>query len=617
MEKTILIKKHKYNLFSVFYLVGTGEIVLLLIFTLISSLTPFLSYWGLGKIVDKIKSIKTYNTNFIYTLVLIIGIFLVTGDTFEAIRWAYSTFLEGKIYLSLKKHLLDKISRHQFLDIFEDYKIADSFNLANKIIPSFNNFITSFVMVFSGILGSLPFFYIGIITKWWVPLLLLIGFLPSIYIKYTLEEKLWAFEIREQEEYKEAMILEDVILGKEYAKEIKLYNRSKYFLKKWYDKSFKLLKKNIKIKNKTIIQTVAGSLFEGLIDSFVVYYLFLLIKQNKLSIGNFVFSITTILHLRHNVYYVLLFGVDIKMMFKKLTPYFKVLDYRGENNLNKKYNLKKILDKQNIQINKYKSKNANYKNLIYENENYEIVFENVYFRYPQSENFVLKNINLKIKNKEKIAIVGLNGAGKTTLIKLICGFYLPSNGNYFFRGKNIEKIQIENLRENFTAVFQDFAKFPLTLRENLLLDDVKNKDDLIIKYGKRLRFDLDNKLDLRLNKKFRNSIELSTGQLQKLALIRSLLFDRDIIILDEPTSLLDPQIEYTILNSMIDMMKNKTAIIVTHRLSLCTKVDRIIVIHNGEVVEMGTHNELIKLNKIYSDMFKKQSEFYVNDLNIQ
>lgn len=249
----------------------------------------------------------------------------------------------------------------------------------------------------------------------------------------------------------------------------------------------------------------------------------------------------------------------------------------------------------------------------------EIVFDHVSFRYPGKEQYILQDFSLKIHAGEKIAIVGLNGSGKTTLVKLLCRFYIPDEGQILLNGRNIYEYNEEEYNSFISAVFQDYKLFSFSLKDNILLGKTENPEDINIAlkksgFSQRLKT-LDNGLDTLYSKEFdKNGVELSGGESQKLAIARACYKDAPIIILDEPTASLDAVAEYEIYAGFEKLVENKTAIIISHRLSSTHFCDRIIVINNGTVFEDGTHQSLMaKESGLYKKMFTTQAAHYFSD----
>lgn len=247
-----------------------------------------------------------------------------------------------------------------------------------------------------------------------------------------------------------------------------------------------------------------------------------------------------------------------------------------------------------------------------------IIFDNVTFTYPGNDSPTLKNLNLKIDKKERIALVGINGAGKTTLIKLLLRFYDVSNGEILINNINIKEYTPESIRKCFTVMFQDYVNYAFTLRENIRISDIErpNKDDDILEACKKSGADqiyrkFENGLDSYIYKEFEESgIELSGGENQKIALGRTFYRNGEFIVLDEPSSSLDAESEYILFKKMFELCDGKGVILISHRLSNVVLADRILVIEEGEMIEQGTHSDLMKKNGRYATLFRYQSERY-------
>lgn len=247
---------------------------------------------------------------------------------------------------------------------------------------------------------------------------------------------------------------------------------------------------------------------------------------------------------------------------------------------------------------------------------HEICFENVSFQYPRSEEYVLRNVNLCLKQGEHLSLVGLNGAGKTTMVKLLCRMYDVTEGRITLDGVDIREYATEEYRKIFAVVFQDFRLFAFSLKENIAFSKKARKEQIekVLKLSGFYEdaLELPEGLDTMLFKSFdENGTELSGGQKQKVAISRALYRDAPIVILDEPTAALDPLAEYDIYCKFHELVRNKTAIYISHRLSSCKFCDRIAVFANGTIKEYGTHEELVNLpGGIYATMFEAQAQYY-------
>lgn len=252
-----------------------------------------------------------------------------------------------------------------------------------------------------------------------------------------------------------------------------------------------------------------------------------------------------------------------------------------------------------------------------EAEDFEICFKDVSFKYPGSDKFVLKDINLSIHSGEHIALVGSNGAGKSTFIKLLCGLYAPTQGSVYFNGIDIQTINRSAYFKLFSPVFQNTNVFAASVADNIALGEVENADTKKVEQclSKTNMLDKINKLpggvQTELLKVFSDSgVELSGGEYQKLAFTRALYKDGDIFILDEPTAALDAIAESELYQSLDSLLRDKTIVFISHRLSSTQFCDKIVFLDQGEIVEEGSHMQLVGQCGKYADMYEKQACYY-------
>ncbi len=250
---------------------------------------------------------------------------------------------------------------------------------------------------------------------------------------------------------------------------------------------------------------------------------------------------------------------------------------------------------------------------------HSLSFENVFFRYPKTEKWILEDVSFTIKEGESVAIVGRNNAGKSTIVKLICRLFDVDKGRILWNGEDIRNFAYEDYLEELACVFQDFKLFPFTIRENLTgiiqkgkpapnqrLDEVLDQVDMKDKVT-RLPNGLDTYLDKTVNE---DATEFSGGQRQKLAIARAIYDDSSLAILDEPTAALDPLAEAEVYSHFADLIRGKTAIFISHRMSASRFCDRILVLEDRRITGDGPHHKLVNQNDLYHSLYEAQAQYY-------
>lgn len=248
-----------------------------------------------------------------------------------------------------------------------------------------------------------------------------------------------------------------------------------------------------------------------------------------------------------------------------------------------------------------------------------IEFVNLTFKYPKTEKPVLENISFKINKGDKISIVGINGAGKTTLIKLLCRLYQPTSGEILINGHNIFDYEYKTYIEKISAVFQDYKLFAFSLKENIIASQTCVEEEVSNCVNKVGLAEKIKQLPQGLNSFYGKSydeqgIELSGGEIQKVAIARALYKKASLVILDEPTSALDPLAEADIYQNFNNLVLNKTAIYISHRMSSSVFCDKIIIIQEGHLIAYDTHHHLMQdENGLYYKLFISQAKNYQID----
>ena len=245
-------------------------------------------------------------------------------------------------------------------------------------------------------------------------------------------------------------------------------------------------------------------------------------------------------------------------------------------------------------------------------------FENVSFRYPHTDIWAVQNLSFHLHPGEKLALVGENGAGKTTLVKLLARLYDPSEGRILLDGTDIRAFDLAEYRQKTGIIFQDFVKFQFKVKENIAVGDIEDfENESKMKEAARRSLantviqNLPEQYEQMLGKRFANNgMELSGGQWQKVALGRAYMRDAFLLILDEPTAALDARAEYEVFERFSELTEGKTAVLISHRFSTVRMADRILVLKKGEIIELGSHQELLDKRGLYAELFQLQAQGY-------
>ena len=377
-----------------------------------------------------------------------------------------------------------------------------------------------------------------------------------------------------------------------YGKDIRLFNAKDMMLGRvdeFNDKQSEINKTQAKKAQKYL----SGSKINQAVTASLTYLLLaMMVAEKKIGIGDFtmlVAAVTTIV-------------TAINLVLKQILELKKFCSYSDKFI---KY----------VEGNVYEEKGDKKTDI---SDGIKIEFKNVYFKYPGSTEYALKNINATIKSGERWSVVGLNGAGKSTFIKLICRLYECTEGEILLNGVNIMDYEYSSYMKTISTVFQDFCLLNFSIKENIICDRPERIDDevlvpLIEEVG--LKEKVDSLPQGLMTPVFRyydqSGFEPSGGEQQKIAMARALYKDAPVLILDEPTAALDPIAEREIYEQFNSMVKNKTAIFISHRLASCRFCDRLLVFKDGEIVERGTHQSLLKIKDgLYAKMYKTQEKMY-------
>ena len=364
---------------------------------------------------------------------------------------------------------------------------------------------------------------------------------------------------------------------------IKIYQQEKFE----FDRSRKILQtymeKQIKMASVLIRATPIMEILTGFMIAGFIYYAGILVSTGEIEINNF-FSFLTAMMLAYQPIRSL---ATINMLFYQGAAAAE----RVFNIIDTKVAIKEQKNLPNLKINKV-----------------NIEFKDVSFIYPKTNNEAIKNINISVEGGSTIALVGHSGAGKSTIINLLPRFYDPQKGQIYIDGQNTRDVTLSSLRKNISLVSQDIILFDDTVRANVAYAKSGASEEEIIKacdFAAAVDF-IDNLPQSYETMIGENGVRLSGGQKQRISIARAILKNSSIILLDEATSSLDAESEEKVQNAIINLTKNKTTLVIAHRLSTIMKANKIIVVNQGRIAEIGTHNHLLKNSIIYKNLYSKQ-----------
>jgi len=383
-----------------------------------------------------------------------------------------------------------------------------------------------------------------------------------------------------------------LFFNRQSIKEIKIFNIGDFLVNKWSSLFNSFFKESISLSIKEEKAKAFGVLILQFSNALISILLLTRIAGHQISLGSFVSLTTAAITIQGS-----LVG-----MWGKIGEIFEINLFTKE--------LIGILEQEDNDQKSSESK-ININNI----ERIEI--SNLFFKYPGSERMILNNLNMTIEKGEKVAIVGDNGAGKTTLINIILGLYTSYFGQIKVNGIDLNEIDIKSYNSCVSAVLQDFIKYIYSIKENIMIGNISLMDNDKLFYEIVKQVGLEKRLssfatgmDTMLSKEYDYGEELSGGEWQKVAIARAIVRDADIVILDEPTSALDPLAEMEIFKLFSQVSKDKTTIMISHRLGITRFADKIIVLKDGYIVEMGTHEQLMQLQGVYKTMFEAQASWY-------
>lgn len=429
---------------------------------------------------------------------------------------------------------------------------------------------------------------------WWVAPLLLLLTLPSLHVQMKFGRMIWATLYNRTPEERRMLYHQELLTSNQYAKELRLFGLIDLLKSQWLDLFWRFYHHDLRIAIRHSFAQFTVLLFQTvLIAGFYIFAIYRTITDPVVTIGSFV-----------------MYTQAMNSSMGSLSGFLNAISTMYENNLYLSQLFEYLALRPQLRsparlLRPPKSIRGG------------ICFESVSFRYPGSTKNVLENISFEVKAGEKVAIVGENGAGKTTLIKLLSKLYEPQEGRITVDGIDLRKFDPKTWYQHIGIIFQDFARYWMTARENVGFGHLNYMNDMTrirkaaeLSGAKECIERLEHGWETILGKLFDEGQELSIGEWQRIALARAFMRDAQILVLDEPTASLDAKREYEIFVKFNELSLGKTTFLISHRFSTVRMVDRIFVIEGGQLVESGSHEELMSLGNRYAELFTRQAATY-------
>lgn len=562
-----------------------------IIIQIATAILPLISIYLVSAILDTLVSgapdvIRLF-------IMLIIGYFVVQ----LLIQWMSKLntyFMEihnQMIENYLNRHIIDKTSNVD-LSYFDSPSYYDKIKMMRINTMSINQIVWNIIDLISGCVTFLVAFTVMLQFSPLFSVLIAVSYLPIALYDQVYVKKLYHWQSRNVGEERKLEYISDLVTQKNQAKNIRVFGIAEYLINIYKSTWQAWFSNRKKIVKRWSVRSLFLAAVPEVLTIIILVQLGINIINGQNSIGDFSLYSGMIGQVVTSVFMV------TTMITRISENKLRVKDFRDFDNWENEVEGTGELDLEHID---------------------EIEFRNLSFVYPGNDTPSIKNLNLKFTSKERIAFVGINGAGKSTLVKLLLRFYDVTEGELLVNGTDIRNYSLESLRKCYSVLFQEYSNFAFTLRENIRLSDINKEytdEDLLeaCKEGgaDQVIANWENGLDTYLYREFvQDGKELSGGENQKIALSRTFFHDSDIIILDEPSSSIDPESEHILFTRMVELCKDKGVILITHRLSNVVLADRIIVIENGKLVEDGTHADLMKEDGRYATLFRYQAENYI------
>ncbi|MEG4421306.1 ABC transporter ATP-binding protein [Microcoleus sp. LAD1_D5] len=533
----------------------------------------------------------------------------LVGDALDTMSSFAATSLRDRVQGFVEGKVLEKVANFDDIALFENPELLNIVELAKTGVFKIQQLAFTISMTITGIFIFIPSIGLAAAIAWWVPVVMLISSCPSIYIQRKYSKIIWRVQRKQAKISREMNLSARVLTGEEYAKELRLFGLQELWLKRWQEQFLQFFSEMQQIRKKGAIVLLLWSVFSRIGVALPFVYVVMGALGGRYTLGDLALYSGLIVQVEQSLQLLIGNYANLYDISLGVSPIFQLLELKPE------------LQSPLVDVaSRLPSLPEDGKDSCPTKDKIGIEIKHLSFCYPGSNKSTVEDINLTINPGEMLVLVGENGAGKTTLGKLLGRLYDPTSGTIDWNGKDLRSYSLAYVRSRIAVVMQDYARFPSTVRENVGFGDLLSLSDdtaineAISEAGISAKVNsLSAGLETPLGKQLEDGIDLSGGQWQRIAIARALmrLSTAEVLIFDEPTAALDPKTEHEIYSIFRQIAAGKTTIVISHRLGLAKIADRIAVMENGKIAEIGTHDELIASNGIYCSMFTRQASSYI------
>jgi len=564
----------------------------------LQGLLPLLSLYLLKLMLDSVVAaleIVDKDAAFADVMVVVVlaGLVTLLSNLARTIG-SFVSSMQGRIVADYMNDILHAKSIEVDLEYYENAQYFDTLHRAQQE-AAFRPLmiVNGLAQVFQNTISLVGTLWLLLTFHWIIGLILLVAVGPGMIVRLNFSRIMYALQRQYTPEDRRSWYFKNLMTGAEYAKEVRIFELGSIFMQQYQE--LRLMLRGV--KTRIDLQRSSAEFVVQIIATIAVFgsYAFVAYSavMGAITLGSLVMYYQAFQ--RGQGFLQNLLGSLASLYENNLfiSDLYEFLDIQRQ-----------VIDPEHPQP-------------IPQPMQQGIVIENIDFQYPNTTRSALEDISLTIRPGEVIALVGANGSGKTTLVKLLCRLYDPTAGRITIDGIDLSDFGIHELRQQISIIFQDYAKYNLTAKQNIGFGNTEVWSDLekIITAAKHAGAhevieNLPDGYDTILGKLFDHGEELSIGQWQKVALARAFLRDSQLIVLDEPTSAMDPKAEYEVFKSFRQLLDGRSAILISHRLSTVRMADRIYVLQDGHIIESGSHDELVYRDGTYAHLFETQAKNY-------